>query len=1176
MSVCQGQGGGLFNECDSVRFGGPDCLVLITNSAFTNNSVSDGTSIYSPVLNDPNSSRGVMYLLPAPPGSLITPTVECQVLCDPNQPGCVPAPAQICDYNRFHGRRFANLSSIQGDFPTLCALGHYCDGNTSQKCPAGTLGNDSGLDSSECNGPFPLGSFCPEGSTAGIPCPAGRYGPNASLSSEEQCLTCEAGYWCQQGQPFACGAPSLYCPADSKKPLPVPPGNETRGGIAADTECTNDCTSQQSCSHGHWCSAGKAFPCSANSYLNTSLPPHERTTQDACVPCGPNAISYEGSYSQAQCNCTQGYYRNILGACVVCPEPGSNCLASGVTLQTLPLKPGYWRINNTSSDVRRCPDVSKNASSACQGLPESPCKAGLNGIYCRFCVNTSGTYFSSEQSACLSCARAGGIFLPILLGSFLLALVTSVAVSLIARCTKARVAAATAASDTASATVSDPRAGHQLGPSLQVQLLPAGCLDNETQPDHLRWPFGGRRELHIVGVRNSTVVCSLVKSCARFIMQACSPSRMYATIRRWRRQMEQSRWLKLLRAMWSLLRPLLPTLMTRLKICWSFYQIVTLIPQVYGVVLPSSIVQLLRPITSLVQINVDGLDTPLQCIGFGGYLPKLVAVTVAPLILMLLAPGLGLWLTPGPCTSRAVVVEALYRTLYLEQLVSFVSFPIVSSIAFSAFECEHFDGGLSLLKADYHIRCHSARWAGTAALAVGAILLHVFLIPLCFLALLVHAQRGSSDASRLHQAMGFLHAPYQRHSSAWEFVEMAKKLLLVGFARVLFEAGSISRLLIASIIALCSLTFLTLRRPYLTIQNNYLNVALNFALACILLLCVGFKMGELSDDGALSSEYRHEFGLSSILMSGVFGAFVVSGALLFLVFLVLEVREEHRRASLLSQSDLGRLQQVCSDVGPLLQSGDIIDQLTDFFAGNKHTADLAELEFGQPEGAARDIYHHMRVCDPLADGGKERIIAEVEAFLQMVEQLSDDEVVSAYKDAWEADDVTAASLRAKVRMEVKGNLDYVIYESASERQYHNGIRDEGRGPVTLEHFVSHPIATQAELSDGHVIALRYYTTHAFKYLNNPLRRTSEYYDAHRPHPLPVTVAYISQGLKKLRAVQPKTSMALWRGMRDRRVSDDFMHDRRGGTEVSRHFLRFPSTPHTLPDQLLALWLSLHR
>jgi hypothetical protein len=1102
-----------------------------------------------------------VYVLPTPFGHYLDGVGTCkQAFCCLTGPCPAPYPLQPCPNSsqlcpsEYFEKSIAQLGSLTynkafpGPVPSPCRAGYY--GNTS---------DPAAQQSFSCTGLCPPGHVCHE---------AGTVTPNATTP----------GYFARAGSLHAspCGGPSVICPGVAEaEPTDVGEGNVSYTDqdlvqkYGLDPNRADTRTSQQPCPLGHWCSAGKAFPCSANSYLNTSLPPYERTTQGACVPCGANAISHEGSYSQVQCNCTRNYYRNILGSCVLCPEPGSDCSTSGVTLQTLPLKPGYWRFDDNSSDVRQCPDASKHARSACLGLPEAPCKSGLCGTYCRFCVNTSGTYFSSEQSACLSCADANGILLPVLLGSSALALMVAITASLVFRCTKARAAPITATNDSP-ITVADispiapesMAADGQTGASLQAQLLPAQS-GNETLLDRrLWWPFGSWRELRIAGVRDSTDARPILEGCVRSITLVCSPGRMCTMCCRWLRHVEQSRCLKLARAVWSFLRPLIPSLMTRFKICWSFYQIVTLIPQVYSVILPDSIAKLLRPITTLVQINFDGLDAPLQCMGLGGYLPKLVAAIMTPLALMLLMPGLGLWLAPGPCTSRAVAVEAVYRTLYLEQLISFASFPMVSSVAFSAFECERFDGGVSLLKVDYRIQCYSARWSTIASLAIGAILLHVLLIPLCFLALLIRAQRGGGDANRLYQAMGFLHAPYQQHSFAWEYVEMTKKLLLIGFARILFKAGSISRLLVASVIALCSLTFLALRRPYRSIQDNYLSVALNFALGCILLLSVGFKMGEVSDDGALSPEYQQEFSFNSILMSGVLGAFVVSGALLFLMFLVLEIREERRRAALLSATDLGLLQQICGDAEPLAPPGDIIDELTDLLAGNKHAAHLEELKVGQPENAARDIYHRMRVRDPLADGGKERIIAEVEAFVQMVEQLSDADMLSAYKDPWEADEVTATSLREKVRAEVKGNLDYVVYEPAGEKQYHNGIRDEGRGPVTLDHFVNHPTAVQAELSEGNVVALRYYTTHAFKYLNNPLRRTNEYYDAHRPHPLPVTVAYLSQGLKKLRAVQDNSMMTLWRGMRDRRVSDEFMRDRQGGTEV--RYLSSTNQPLPIP------------
>ena len=74
-------------------------------------------------------------------------------------------------------------------------------------------------------------------------------------------------------------------------------------------------------------------------------------------------------------------------------------------------------------------------------------------------------------------------------------------------------------------------------------------------------------------------------------------------------------------------------------------------------------------------------------------------------------------------------------------------------------------------------------------------------------------------------------------------------------------------------------------------------------------------------------------------------------------------------------------------------------------------------------------------------------------------------------------------------------------------------------------------------------ALRIYTTHLFKYLNGPLR-DGRFGKGKRAHPLPLTMAYVSEGTKKLRAVyvkeakeQATTAISLWRGMRDVDVTD---------------------------------------
>ena len=111
--------------------------------------------------------------------------------------------------------------------------------------------------------------------------------------------------------------------------------------------------------------------------------------------------------------------------------------------------------------------------------------------------------------------------------------------------------------------------------------------------------------------------------------------------------------------------------------------------------------------------------------------------------------------------------------------------------------------------------------------------------------------------------------------------------------------------------------------------------------------------------------------------------------------------------------------------------------------------------------------------------------------------------------------------------------------------------------MVLDDFVAHQNAVDAELTRSQVAALRLYTTSAFKYLNSPLRHQSDYYQVQKPHPLPLTAAYINEGIKKLRsayAVQHKetatSETVLWRGMSNVSMREAFMRGRQGGTELA--------------------------
>ena len=141
-------------------------------------------------------------------------------------------------------------------------------------------------------------------------------------------------------------------------------------------------------------------------------------------------------------------------------------------------------------------------------------------------------------------------------------------------------------------------------------------------------------------------------------------------------------------------------------------------------------------------------------------------------------------------------------------------------------------------------------------------------------------------------------------------------------------------------------------------------------------------------------------------------------------------------------------------------------------------------------------------------------------------------------------------------------LRYIREEPVSEKEYENGVRDKGRPPGTcLKDFMKDENAIRGSLSRAHVIALRLYTTSAYKFINNPLRdqnRRSE----NRQHPMAATVICIQEGIKKLRnvvslneeerrssgGIAREETAVLWRGMKNLYVNNEFLLY--GGTELA--------------------------
>jgi len=171
-----------------------------------------------------------------------------------------------------------------------------------------------------------------------------------------------------------------------------------------------------------------------------------------------------------------------------------------------------------------------------------------------------------------------------------------------------------------------------------------------------------------------------------------------------------------------------------------------------------------------------------------------------------------------------------------------------------------------------------------------------------------------------------------------------------------------------------------------------------------------------------------------------------------------------------------------------------------------------DLISGQPKEAATGIYGFIGYGEAEL---RSRCLGGTAAIIQEVEELGDTCVLE--------------------------NLNYVLYQEAgsSEAAFQNGWRRDcapdgstlpHRHGMRLADFARLPVARRGMLEEAHVVALRLYSTSAFVVLNLPMRNLKMRTDSRgfrvpreppqlaAPHPLPVTMAFIYEGLKRLRAV----------------------------------------------------------
>ena len=221
---------------------------------------------------------------------------------------------------------------------------------------------------------------------------------------------------------------------------------------------------------------------------------------------------------------------------------------------------------------------------------------------------------------------------------------------------------------------------------------------------------------------------------------------------------------------------------------------------VYGVSMPADVRALLERLTVIVSLGMGSVaTTPLECLGLGGYVPRLVFWMLFPLVVtavILCGVGASMLLKRLRLGSKAhavtvsenkkqskshggkmVDMDMLSRldaepevgsTLVENALppflqVMFLLYPLVTNVAFEGFPCYQFEGGRAWLIADVSIECGTAEAASAVQLAWIAVIVYPIGLMVGNLALLIMARNAIIDGKHtpLSRSIEFLYSEYE-------------------------------------------------------------------------------------------------------------------------------------------------------------------------------------------------------------------------------------------------------------------------------------------------------------------------------------------------------------------------------------------------------------------------------
>ncbi|GMI37858.1 hypothetical protein TeGR_g14131, partial [Tetraparma gracilis] len=302
-----------------------------------------------------------------------------------------------------------------------CDTGTYYDQveNECFACPAGkfsTSGAQSLDGCEDCARGFvsrePGMGFCD-------PCTPGKH----ASSDNAACTACEAGTYSGVAA-FECEGceAGKYAGSSNSDTCVTCPDNKDTNGTEGNSKCMckggfETVAGECKCAPGYTLESGRCVLCAAGFYKSG-------VSNEACRKCNTeehkegvlgSITTNAPAISSLDCTCSKSEFRvleppgmnttHYIGQCLACPD-GTDCSDPGITVESLPLKQGYWRSNSSSHNIVQCYTEAacthpNRTTTAADFNLDNQCKEGHTGPICNVCLKGYAKSVTGECDMCV-------------------------------------------------------------------------------------------------------------------------------------------------------------------------------------------------------------------------------------------------------------------------------------------------------------------------------------------------------------------------------------------------------------------------------------------------------------------------------------------------------------------------------------------------------------------------------------------------------------------------------------------------------------------------------------------------------------------------------------------------------------------------------------------------------